>query len=334
MNTADIINGCRTLHGVSVYEKEYCTELELQNAEGSGCMRFFAVFPGISLAQINVRASMWPAPEFENTFSESNGPLLINYCKRGRCELVLNDNKRVFLTEGQISLTEKFAQSEYIYPGRVYDGIEIFIDPETTLNGSELIEEVFGFDISILRKKYCPTGETFIAKMPLDEALIKKLMKETENIDGKDAVYMKTGVVELFAALLCGAGNDAAQLSPDKITYYTRSQVEIARRIEKIIIEDLQKQHTVHEFAEAFSISESSVKNYFRGVFGQSISQYTAYKRMANAAELLVNSNFSVLEIANCVGYENQSKFAAAFRRVFECSPLEYRRKRKLKYEI
>lgn len=46
----------------------------------------------------------------------------MNYCTRGRCELVLNDGRHVFLTAGQISLTERFAQREYVYPGRVYGG--------------------------------------------------------------------------------------------------------------------------------------------------------------------------------------------------------------------
>lgn len=82
--------------------------------------------------------------------------------------------------------------------------------------------------------------------------------------------------------------------------------------------------------AELFSVSESSVKNYFYGVFGQSISKYLTHRRMLRAAELLKTTDCSVLEVANQVGYLNQSKFAAAFRREHAVTPLEYRRKARL----
>ena len=78
----------------------------------------------------------------------------------------------------------------------------------------------------------------------------------------------------------------------------------------------------MHEFAELFSVSESSVKNYFHGVFGQSISRYVTHKRMLYAAELLSGTRLSVIEVANRSGYVNQSNFAAAFRREFSCSSL------------
>ncbi len=118
MNTAEIIERCRELPGVTVNAGDGYAELMLSNAEGKGRMRFIPVFPGITLAGISVGATVWPAPGAESCTPEAKGPLIINYCTRGRCELVLNDGRHVFLTAGQISLTERFAQREYVYPGR------------------------------------------------------------------------------------------------------------------------------------------------------------------------------------------------------------------------
>ena len=123
MNTAEIIERCRELPGVTVSTRDGYAELMLSNADGKGRMRFCPVFPGITLAGISVGAPVWPAPGAESCTPEAKGPLIINYCTRGRCELVLNDGQHVFLTAGQISLTERFAQREYVYPGRVYEGI-------------------------------------------------------------------------------------------------------------------------------------------------------------------------------------------------------------------
>ena len=92
----------------------------------------------------------------------------------GRCELVLNDNKSVFLSAGQISLTEKFAQSQYIYPGGPYEGIELFIDSEAAHDGVAVLRDYFGLNIEELRERYCKDGDTFIAKLPIAAGLLEK----------------------------------------------------------------------------------------------------------------------------------------------------------------
>ena len=74
-------------------------------------------------------------------------------------------------------------------------------------------------------------------------------------------------------------------------------------------------------------MAETSLKNYFRGVFGENLSTFLREVRMRRAAELLQSSELRVAEIAAQVGYENQSKFAAVFVRHFGCPPLEYRRR-------
>ena len=168
-------------------------------------------------------------------------------------------------------------------------------------------------------------GRTYIAKMQLPAELLDRLM-HSGDFREPDGITMKTGVIDFLGLLLYG--QTPAETEPR--VYYTKSQVEIARQTEKLLSADLSKQHTVREFAELFSVSESSVKNYFYGVFGQSISKYLTHRRMLRAAELLKTTDCSVLEVANRVGYLNQSKFAAAFRREHAVTPLEYRRKVRL----
>ena len=323
MNTADILEKCRALPGVTVAAERGCTTLLLANEDGAGRMRFYPLFPGVTLALIRVDASSWPAPRPERCAPDATGPLIINYCVKGRCELILNDNRHVFLTAGEISLTERFAQREYLYPGRVYEGFELFIDPETAREGQPVLREYFGVELSRLRERYCPGGGTFIGRLSLEEDLPARLTPpEGEPLPSR----VKTGVIDLLARLL--AEEPAPQAV--RLVYYTRSQVAIAKQVERIITQDLARQHTVREFAERFSVSESSVKNYFCGVFGQSISRYTAQQRMRLAAELLARTKLSVIDVAARVGYLNQSKFSAAFRRAYGRTPLEYRRERRM----
>ena len=47
---------------------------------------------------------------------------------------------------------------------------------------------------------------------------------------------------------------------------------------------------------------------------------------MVKAKELLLQTDDSIMEIANCVGYENSSKFAVAFQKIIGQLPGEFRR--------
>lgn len=320
MNTADVLKSCRALPGVSVREREDCTELRLSGPDGEGRMRFYPALPGLTLAHIAVRAPSWPVPAFSGP-PEASGPLIINYCTRGRCDLVLNDSRSIFLTPGRVALTEKFARADYLYPGRVYEGVELFIDPDAAAGGCALLG-AFGVDLPALREKFCPGGATFIAKLPLPEHLSARLLADPDSGPAARA-GLKTAVIDLLLHLQHGWTDP----EPERLVYYTRSQVEMARQIEAAIARDLSRAHTAREFAARFGVSESSIKNYFSGVFGQSIAQYTARRRMELAAGLLAATRLSVIDIAARAGYESQSKFSAAFRRTYSCTPSEYRRR-------
>ena len=51
-----------------------------------------------------------------------------------------------------------------------------------------------------------------------------------------------------------------------------------------------------------------------------------ALSAMKQAAALLRQTQATIAEIASQVGYENQSKFATAFRDVMKIAPAEYRK--------
>ena len=202
----------------------------------------------------------------------------------------------------------------------MYEGVELFIDPDAAGNCALL--GIFGVDLGALREKFCPGGATFIAKLPLPGHLSARLLADPDSGPAARA-GLKTAVIDLLLHLQHGW----ADPEPEHLVYYTRSQIEMARQIESLITSDLSRQHTVREFAERFSVSESSIKNYFSGVYGQSIAQYTARRRMALAADLLAATRLPVLDIAARAGYVSQSKFSAAFRREYSCTPSEYRRR-------
>ena len=108
--------------------------------------------------------------------------------------------------------------------------------------------------------------------------------------------------------------------------YYTSPQVEIVKQIHKRLISDLQERPTIEELAKEFLINTATLKNTFKGIYGQPIGTYMKEYRIRQAATMLRQTQATIAEIANKVGYENQSKFATAFRDVLNVAPAEYRK--------
>lgn len=92
------------------------------------------------------------------------------------------------------------------------------------------------------------------------------------------------------------------------------------------IIENPFSKITIPELADMFHVAESSMKRCFTSLAGNSIGTFMKIKRIEAAAELLISEpQLSICEVAEAAGYENQSKFSAAFKSIFGMTPFAYR---------
>ena len=285
-----ILKNSDTVLGVEWKSGPNSSELLLEQEDGRGRMVFHPLFPGVTLAFIQVSASNWPE-------SEANAelrPLLINNCVAGR-----------------------------IFPTRLYQGIKIYFDIEQLSQNAQELMSAFELDFTLLRENYCRRQKTYINEADSTlTAIFRKLWALSEQ---PSLFYLRIYTLELIYELL------HTEPRPSKTCgFYTELQVGIAKKAEQILTADLRKHIPVRLLAEKFSVGETSLKNYFRGVYGQNISTYLREVRMKAAAEFLANTSRPIAEIAEQVGYSNQGKFAAVFKKQFGMSPLEYRRAQKL----
>lgn len=328
MKINDVIRGCLETPGISLKQNNYSTEMLMNSNDGKGSLTFFPLFPGITLAYIFVNASVWKAPDMHEDAPNGKGLLLFNYCVRGRCELVLNNQNYVYVKDNEISLTEHYAGNQYVYPRHIYEGLEIFIDIDLILQQCPYIQTEFDISFPKIAGLFCPDESTYISAAPAEiTSILNELWKLFDLPMPFALSQMKLYTLALFSTLLNLKGIPKSQIC----TFFSETQVNIAKKVEQIITSDLRQHHPAWELASMFSISETSLKNYFRGVFGQNISTYLRELRMNTAARLLETTMLPIAEIAEQVGYLNQSKFAAVFKKQFAISPLEYRRSRALK---
>jgi AraC-like DNA-binding protein len=92
--------------------------------------------------------------------------------------------------------------------------------------------------------------------------------------------------------------------------------------------EDPGHEWTLQELAQLVGMSRSKFALRFKEKVGVSAMEYLTRWRMLRAADRLTNSPESVTDIAISVGYESESSFGAAFKKVMGLSPRQYCRAR------
>ncbi len=257
-----------------------------------------------------------------------------------------------YLTEGQTSelvskkdtMDQQAQISEYIQYIKRMEHSEIEISQYPVEKERELLHLI-------------QIGDSQNARRILNEILGVIFFSSGGNFD-----VVKARVLELLVLLSRAAvegGADAEQIFGmnfnylKEINYYTSIE-GIAGWLAKVIVRfadlvfDLRDvkhadaifqaiQYINRNFAEKVSLDEvaSSVylsPAYFSKIFKEEMkcnfNTYLNQVRIEKSKNLLLNSKFSLVEIAGMVGYEDQSYFTKVFKKIAGLSPGKYREKR------
>lgn len=101
---------------------------------------------------------------------------------------------------------------------------------------------------------------------------------------------------------------------------------EIAHAL-NFIRTNAHKRIQVPDVVEATSLSKRLLYKRFKDVIGRTIHSEINRVRMEKIASLLLETDMSVLQIALCLGDQNDKHIARAFKKHFGLSPVEYRAK-------
>jgi len=84
---------------------------------------------------------------------------------------------------------------------------------------------------------------------------------------------------------------------------------------------------SLEQLADEVGLSASRLAHLFREEVGRSIQSYILERRLMMAAMLIVQTHERISQIAYSVGFGDVSNFNHAFKRRFEMSPRQYRKK-------
>ena len=293
----------------------YCTVYKMDCADGLGLMTVYQVYPGIQLIYNDFEAT---GCEWEGTLGKNI--LEINHCREGREGSKLLSGSCLYLGEGDMSIhTMDNCASEMAFPLKHYRGISVVINLELVSEYPPQTLAESGIDILEFKEKFCADGNCFIMRAK-DE--IEHIFSELYSVpDCLQKPYFKLKVQELLLFL-----SMVDVTKEEQREMYTSPQVEIVKEIHKKLISNLQERFTIEELSKEYLINTATLKATFKGIYGQPIGTYMKEYRMKQAAVLLRQTKSTIAEIANQVGYENQSKFSTAFRDILKITPAEYRK--------
>ena len=99
------------------------------------------------------------------------------------------------------------------------------------------------------------------------------------------------------------------------------------RKVIRYIKNNYMNKITLDEIADHVYMSKSYISRLFNEGVGMSISAYINKTRVEKSKGLLKNTDLSIAEIANLMGFEDQSYFAKQFKSEIGISPKEFREK-------
>ncbi|MDU7501880.1 MAG: AraC family transcriptional regulator, partial [Finegoldia magna] len=116
-----------------------------------------------------------------------------------------------------------------------------------------------------------------------------------------------------------------------KFTMDDPSQDSFTKHVEDYIYENFNQDITLDSISEKFMVSKSHLIHEFKNDYGKTPMQFLLNRRMESAMLLLKTSNKPINDIAKLCGFNSQSYFDQAFRRVVKVTPNDYRNKYKTK---
>lgn len=90
---------------------------------------------------------------------------------------------------------------------------------------------------------------------------------------------------------------------------------------------NFEKQLTVRQLADLEHFSPTYYVEWFKQKYGTSPIAYIRELRLRKAEEMLTNTSYTILQIAQQIGYENQETLTRLFRKKIGMTPGDYRKK-------
>lgn len=163
----------------------------------------------------------------------------------------------------------------------------------------------------------------------IDQAAVfpamSKLLFEIENYRGEGiaaALFYEAKVTEAVALV---ADNQKKQTAKNAHAL-SQEDIEGLQNVISYIADHYAFDIPLERLANIACMSASKLKTCFKRHTGCTVTEYIQGRRMSQAEHLLINTDFTMGQIAQMIGYSTSSRFAELFRKNTGILPIEYRK--------
>ena len=262
---------------------------------------------------------------FVNDGIHSHNYFEINYVYRGECIQTITGEKRT-LHEGEISIISPYTQHNVSVDTDSFI-ISIMVRQST-------FDAIFGFlkakqDLlsMFFRNTLYETVQSNYILFHTDnngeiQQIMERTVEEANNEDNYSSICCNCMVQLLFCTLL--------RHYSDTILYYGYNGQKRNDMDFTMILEYINQHYqtiTLEYLADFFHYSEAYLSKLFKRNLNENYSELIMGIRMRHAMEFLADSSMSISEISEKVGYGSVDYFTKAFRKKFDLTPSECRKK-------
>ncbi|MEO0574998.1 MAG: AraC family transcriptional regulator [Pseudomonadota bacterium] len=140
--------------------------------------------------------------------------------------------------------------------------------------------------------------------------------------DSLRVAFIEARCVELLCCAIDFLMHSRAGVPDARLSSADKVAIESAR---SILIQQHAHPPTVAALSSMLGINRNKLFYGFRSMFGQTVSEFIQEQRLHEGKRLLRQTELSVLEIAQRVGFNHQSNFATAMKRYFGMTPRQFR---------
>lgn len=299
-------------------EKKSITEYSYSDDTGDAQVLVYQLFPGVEVAYCTVHMTDFDFGLFEQ--GEGKNCVSIHYCREGRIEQEVNQ-EFFYLMPGDCSISIQDKERKmFQLPLKHYHGISIGINLDNEQNPLFSYLEACGCPPLAALTHICSEMSHIVLR---SSEVAKKFFEELYDVDGTQRLdYLRVKMPELFFRMKY-AKTDSSYYDRNLVP---RTQVELVKAVSAYITKNLNGKITVKQLTLEFGVSDTYLQNAFRSVYGMPVISFIRAQKMQSAAQVLIHTSRTIDEIAEEFGYENESKFSAAFKKIMGDTPGVYRK--------
>ncbi len=252
----------------------------------------------------------------------------IDYTRIGRFECEFPDRTFSYRGKNEITLLATPKRPDWVsnasIPTGIYHGCALIV----------MMDKLDDSDGALLRKLGVSVNE-LTKKTDIDQRW-QKLVNADRLVELFDDIYSAHSVsnceilyLRSLEILVYISQNNCCDLkNRGKTDFYSAKQVRNVKGVHDFILLNYAQSISFEALVHDYNIGYSVFNKVFKTIYGESPYQYLKKIRINLAAQKLLETKLSILEISSSVGYDNPSKFSNAFKSVIGVLPRTFRKEK------